>query len=285
MKISCPPLRRPLPSLASLFANRASKRWVLVLAAIGMSSLSIAFGPCATPIYGDDSFVPNQKELPVAAPKDAIVLIGSEKEHMFLSMAGTECNWPIENGVMTSTHAPGNVNHIVSKWHFRDADIHVEFNVSPKSQGNSGIYIHGHYELQILDSHGKKNEEISEQDEGSLYGFSKPLTNAAKPAGEWQVYDIRYRAPRRDAEGKITEQGAVTVWLNGSKVQDNTRFGEPKSVYHPFRHGTTDYLKKIAPKLRSEQVGPVFLQDHGSPTQFRNVWIKPLDDKAHVWAE
>ena len=145
----------------------------------------------------------------------------------------------------------------------------------------SGIYIHGNYELQIFNSYGKK--DVTEQDEGALYGFSKPLVNAAKPAGEWQVYDIRYRAPRRNEEQKIIKPGSVTAWLNGQLVQNNTLFEEPRSVYHPFRYGTTDYLKKIWKKQLATQVGPVFLQDHGSPTRFRNVWIRPLDEKAYLY--
>jgi hypothetical protein len=76
----------------------------------------------------------------------------------------------------------------------------------------------------------------------------------------------------------------VTAWLNGILVQENTRFEEPRSVYHPFRYGTTDYLKPIAVKQKQEQRGPVFLQDHESPTKFRNVWIVPLDDKALTYA-
>lgn len=223
------------------------------------------------------SFRPDQSKLPAPPPAGAIVLFDG-KEHEFLSMAGQTVNWPIEDGCLVSKRSENRVNHIVSRWHFRDADIHVEFNVSEIAEGNSGIYIHGNYELQIFNSYGKK--DVSEHDQGALYGFAKPLVNAAKKPGEWQVYDIRYRAPRRNAEGKITEPGSVTAWLNGQLVQDNTRFEEPRSVYHPFRYGTTPYLKGVGEKQLKTQIGPVFLQDHESPTRFRNVWIKPLDDLA-----
>ena len=153
--------------------------------------------------------------------------------------------------------------------------------VSDVAEGNSGIYIHGNYEMQIFNSFGK--EEMNEHVEGALYGFAKPLVNASRKAGEWQVYDIRYKAPRRDTNGKITEPGSITAWLNGQLVQKETRFEEPRSVYHPFRYGTTDYLKKIWTQQLATQTGPMFLQDHGSPTRFRNVWIKPLDDKAFLY--
>lgn len=225
-------------------------------------------------------FKPDQDKLPVAAPAGAVMLFDGEK-HLFRNMAGDDIDWPIEDGELVSTKKGNRVNHIVSRYHFRDAEIHVEFVVNAKGEGNSGVYLHGNYEMQIFNSFGK--EKFSDHDEGALYGFAKPLVNAARPVGEWQVYDIRYQAPRRDEAGAITEEGRITAWLNGQKVQDNTRFGEPKSVYHPFRYGTTPYLKTIAKQMKSTQVGPVFLQDHGSPARFRNVWVRPLDDKGLMY--
>jgi hypothetical protein len=192
-------------------------------------------------------------------------------------MTGEEINWPVQDGALVST-TKGHQNHIVSKVHFRDADIHVEFMLPEKGPGNSGVYLHGNYELQIFNSADKAEPNMD--DAGAIYGFHKPLVNACKPPGEWQVYDIRYRAPRRDAEGKIVEEGSITAWLNGQKVQDNSKFGEPRSVFHPFRFGTTPYLKQINDQKQKTSVGPVFLQDHGNPVKFRNVWIVPLDDQA-----
>ena len=84
------------------------------------------------------------------------------------------------------------------------------------------------------------------------------------------MFDIRYRAPRRDESGKIVENGTVTVWYNGKKVQDKAEFGEPKSAFHPFRFGTTPYLEKIRDRQKKTMTGPVFLQDHGNPVKFRN---------------
>lgn len=224
-----------------------------------------------------DDFKPDQSKLPVAPPKGAIVLLDEKGNHKFLSMAGEPINWPIEDGVLLST-PKRNQNHIVSKLHFRDADIHVEFLLPEKGPANSGVYIHGNYEVQILNSHGK--EKITQEDAGAVYGFAKPLVNACRKPGEWQVFDIRYRAPRRNPDGKITEPGTVTVWFNGQKVQEDTKFEEPKSVFHPFRYGTTPYLQKIWEQQKKTMTGPVFLQDHGNPVKFRNVWVKPADDKA-----
>jgi Domain of Unknown Function (DUF1080) len=229
----------------------------------------------------ENEFQPKQDQLPVPPPPGAVVLLGEDGKHQFLNKEGVEPNWKVENGELISSRDKRRANHIVSKLHFRDADIHVEFKVDPKGEGNSGVYIHGNYEMQIFNSHGKA--QPTDHDEGSLYGFQKPLVNAARPAGEWQVYDIRYRAPRRNDEGKIVEEGQITAWLNGQKVQDGTRFGEPRSVYHPYRYETTAYLKAIWERQKKTMVGPVFLQDHDSPCRFRNVWVKPLDDQSLMY--
>ena len=212
-----------------------------------------------SPLYGQQAeFAPAQDVLPVPAPKDAIVLFDGKKTNHFLSMTGHPMNWNVKEGELISTRGGRNANHLVSTLHFRDIDIHVEFKLSPSGSGNSGIYLHGNYELQIIRSHGK--EKIGKGDMGALYGFAKPLVNAARRPSEWQVYDIRYRAPRRDEDEKIIEKGSITAWLNSQLVQKETRFGEPKSKYHPYRHGTTPYLQKIWARQKKTMQGPVFLQ-------------------------
>ena len=231
-------------------------------------------------LSAEPNFKPDQSKLPVPPPKGATVLLDKKGNHSFLSMAGEKIDWPITDGVIVSTPKK-NRNHIVSKLHFKDADIHVEFMLPEKGSGNSGVYIHGNYEIQILNSFGKK--KVTQEDAGALYGFSPPLENACRKPGEWQVFDIRYRAPRRDGSGKIVENGTVTVWFNGKKVQDGTRFGEPKSAFHPFRFGNTPYLDKIRDRQKKTMTGPVFLQDHGNPVKFRNVWILPADEHAFMY--
>ena len=225
-----------------------------------------------------DDFAPQQDTLPVVAPLDAITLFDGQTINEFRSKTGEEIDWPVENGALVSTRGDSRSNHIVSSLHFRDAEIHVEFMLPEKGTGNSGIYIHGNYELQIFNSHLK--DKLDQKDMGAIYGIAQPLVNASRPPEVWQVYDIRYCAPRRDASGKITEEGSVTAWLNGQKVQDRTRFGEPKSTFHPFRYKATPYLKKIWATQKRTMTGPVFLQDHDNPVRFRNVWVKPLDELA-----
>ncbi|MCG6157370.1 3-keto-disaccharide hydrolase [Rubinisphaera margarita] len=223
-------------------------------------------------------FKPDQTQLPVKPPADAIVLFDGGATVEFVSKLGEPIDWPLVDGTLESAGGQ-KANHIVSTWHFRDADIHAEFLLPETGTGNSGLYIHGNYEMQIL--HSLDMKRLGQSDMGAIYGFNKPLVNAGRDRGVWQVYDIRYRAPRRDSNGEITEKGSITAWLNGEKVQDNFEFGEPRSVYHPYRSGTTDYLKGIWKKQIATTTGPLFLQDHGHPVRFRNVWIRPLDDHAH----
>ena len=256
-----------------------------MLRPLGFIALLVSIGPLLTAAaedfpFADDanSFQPDQSEIPVKSSEKAIVLFDGKESQQFRAMSGEPINWKIEEGALISARGKGRVNHVVSTVHFRDADIHVEFMLPEKGSGNSGIYIHGNYELQIFNSHAKK--KLNQGDMGAIYGFAPPLVNASRKPGEWQVYDIRYRAPRRDENGKIVQEGAITAWLNGKKVQEGTRFGEPRSTYHPFRYGTTPYLQKIWKQQKATMSGPVFLQDHDNPVRFRNVWIQPLDDKS-----
>ncbi|MEI8227607.1 MAG: family 16 glycoside hydrolase [Planctomycetota bacterium] len=225
-----------------------------------------------------EPFHPQQSPLPVLPPPGAIVLVAIDAAAAppkFVSMAGGPIDWQVKDGGLVVNTTSVHANHIVSTATFRDADIHAEFVVAPEAKGNSGLYIHGHYEMQIFDSYGV--EPPTEQDEGGLYRFSKPLVNAALPPGQWQVYDIRFIAPRRDAKGAVTKPGSITAWLNGKRVQDGLTFTEPRSPYIPYKHGVTDYLRGVEKRLLETGAGPLFLQDHGSPARFRNVWIRPLD--------
>jgi hypothetical protein len=238
---------------------------------VAMTSFSLA--PAAEQSKADPDFRPVQEPLPVKAPDGAIVLFvdGSEGPPKFTAMDGGAIDWKVEDGTLSMEQSIGHRNHILSSEMFRDADIHAEFMTVKKAKGNSGLYIHGLYEMQILDSFGVEPPTI--EDEGALYRFAKPLLNASRPVGEWQVYDIRYTAPRRGEDGKVTTPGRITAWLNGKLVQDGVEFTEPRSPYIPYRHGVTDHLRAIKKRIDETGEGPLFLQDHGSPVKFRNVWF------------
>ncbi len=199
-----------------------------------------------------------------------------------LSMAGRPINWKIDSGALVSRANGKRSNHLVSKLHFRDALIHVEFMLPSTTSGNSGIYIHGLYELQILNSAGKQT--LSDADAGAIYGFAPPLVNACLEPERWQVYDIEYRSPICDAQGTIVKAGSITAKLNGQIVQQNAKIGEPRSRYHPYRYGNTPYLDGIATRMKATMTGPLVLQDHDSPVRFRNVWVLPLDEQAYLYS-
>ena len=174
---------------------------------------------------------------------------------------GTPADWIIEDGIMTVDHGD-----IVSKVTYGDALLHVEFREPDmpeekgQGKGNSGVYVHGCYEIQVLDSYGVAKP--TDGDCSAIYNMYAPLTNACKPAMEWQTYDILIRAPRFGLLGKVKENGIISVFQNGLPVHNNAVL--PRAT----PGGVTD--KPVAE-------GPLMLQDHGNPVSFRNIWVLKLD--------
>lgn len=174
-------------------------------------------------------------------------------------------NWTVnEDGVVLV----GNED-IISDYTFGDAHIHVEWrepdmpDCSGQEKGNSGVYVHGCYEVQVLDSYGIENP--LNNDCSGIYSIKAPLQNACKPALEWQTYDIIFRAPRFNQYGEIKANPRITVIQNGVVVHNN--FELPSVT-----PGGVTEDKRVAR-------GPLMLQDHGNPVSFRNVWVMPLDDE------
>jgi len=155
----------------------------------------------------------------------------------------------------------------ISKEKFGDCIIHLEFNIQPHPQGrrvggNSGVYIQRRYEIQILNTHGRKP---SRGGCGAIYQVRAPSVNAARPPGEWQTYHITFRAPRWEGKKKI-RNARISVIHNGVLIHDN--------VEVPNKTGSG--------RREGPEPGPLYLQYHGNKVLFRNVWILPLkpDDEA-----
>lgn len=153
------------------------------------------------------------------------------------------------------------IQGVTSKHKFQDATVHLEFQLSymptARDQGraNSGCYLQGRYEVQILDSFGLagKNNEC-----GGIYTIRDPSTNMCFPPLAWQTYDIDFTAAKYDADGKKTADAKMTVKHNGVVIHKDV----------PLPKTTT-----AAPVAEGPQPGPLYLQDHGNPIRFRNIWI------------
>ena len=198
-------------------------------------------------------------------PSDAIVLFNGRDMNGWLVDGNQPARCQVEQGVMSCSSGTGNIHTTRT---FESAQIHLEFSVPPmpnqtgQLRGNSGVYIQGKYEIQILDSY--QNPTYPNGMLGALYGQSAPLVNAARPPGEWQTYDVVFHAPRC-INGKIAENGTVTVFLNGILVQDDVTIADATGACGP---------------------GPLLLQDHsgfpGAPDttmRFRNIWLRPLPER------
>jgi hypothetical protein len=159
---------------------------------------------------------------------------------------------------------------IKTKRNFGDCQLHVEWATPEKPEncmtwGNSGVFMLGKYELQILESHD--NKIYADGIAGAVYGQTPPLVNASRKPGEWQSYDIVFTAPKFDGE-KLVEPARFTVFWNGLLVQNHT------ASLGPTRH------REVATYDSRETTGPILLQNHGSTVRFRNVWVRPLEPEA-----
>lgn len=192
-----------------------------------------------------------------------IILFDGTTLDNFTDLDGNPNPWILnDDGTMT---VPGKWVSIVSKATYKDAHIHVEW-MEPdmpeaigQEKGNSGVYIHGCYELQVLDSYGI--ESPNTDDCGGIYQIYRPLVNACKPALEWQTYDIIFRAPRYNERGELAEPARATILQNGQVIHNNVIL---------YRHTPGGLTNSAVPE------GPLMLQDHGNPVKFRNIWIETL---------
>jgi hypothetical protein len=201
---------------------------------------------------------------PGPPPSDAVVLFDGKDLKSWATADGQPIGCAIENEVMACRTGAGN---IYSKATFESAQIHLEFMIpampdqQSQARGNSGVYLQGRYEIQILDSYQNPTYPVGAL--GALYGQSAPLVNPARKPETWQSYDIIFNAPKC-AGAAVADPGSVTVLLNGVLVQNHV----------PIKHeaGACDFGGP----------GPLMLQDHnfeGAPVtvmRFRNIWLRRL---------
>jgi len=201
-------------------------------------------------------------------PSDAIVLFdGSNFDEWISSVDSTAVKWILnDNGSMTVKDKAGDIQ---TKRNFGNIQLHLEWRSNPESsatgqnKSNSGVFLQNRYEVQILDNN--ENDTYVNGQVGSIYKQSMPLAMASSPTGEWNTYDIIYRAPEFDDEGNKTKSAIITVLHNGVLVQNHFEI-----------EGTTEYIGW--PKNKAHGKAPIKLQDHQdqSGVSYRNIWVREL---------
>ncbi len=235
----------PRPALPVMLRSQAAPRFRLLLPGL----LAGLLGACA--------FMPSNF---FATPR---VLFDGRSLDEWRHLDGRDPEWRITpDGSLQVVPGTGD---LVSRRQFGDHRIHLEFRVpempgaSGQAKGNSGVYVQGRYEVQILDSYGM----LPALDRcGAIYGIRAPSTNAARPAGVWQTFEITFRAPRFDAYGNVLENARLTVVQNGVTIHENVEL--PRTT-------TASMSSRIV------REGPLMLQDHGAPVEFRNIRVEDLD--------
>lgn len=237
---------------------------ILALSLLGMTLQAQITDPKATEVWEP---VPRKVSpgMNGGAPSDAITLFnGGDLNEWKSRKDGSAAAWKVANGYMEVVAGKGD---IMTNKKFEDFQLHLEWSAPTEivgegqGRGNSGIFLQEKYEIQILDSY--ESRTYSNGQAASLYKQSIPLVNATVAPGEWNVYDIIYKAPRFNADGVKVGNGHVTVIHNGIVVQN-----------HQMILGTTEYIGM--PKNPAHGAGALILQDHGNPVRYRNIWIREL---------
>ena len=202
------------------------------------------------------------------APNDAVVVFdGKDLSHWRDQKTKGPAGWKLSHDYFEVVKGTGDVETTQA---FGDCQLHIEWATpSPavgedQDRGNSGVFLMGIYEVQVLDSYG--NATYPDGQAGALYGQFPPLVNAVRPPGEWQSYDIVFHGPRFDAQGAVLRPARMTVLLNGVLIQDNRELLGPTT--HKVRTPYSAHPEKL----------PLSLQDHGHPVRYRNVWVREIPD-------
>ena len=197
-------------------------------------------------------------------PSDAVVLFDGSDASGWKGRDGA-IGWKVESGYMEVVGGTGGIESVAQ---FGDCQLHLEYAAPAEvrgdgqGRGNSGVFLLGRYEIQVLDCYD--NPTYADGTTGAIYGQFPPLVNACRKPGEWNAYDIVFVAPRFDGE-ELVSPAYITVFLNGILLQ-----------LHRAAQGPTGH-RNLSEYTLHPTVGPLSLQDHGDPVRFRNIWYRPLD--------
>ena len=193
-------------------------------------------------------------------PENAVQIFNNQDVSNWTQRNGDAANWIVQDGVVAV-----NKGDIMTQERFADFFLHLEFmtpdmpDATGQAKGNSGVFLQGRYEIQVLDSYGI--ETPGKGDCGAIYDQYAPLVNACKPPLEWQTYDVCFRSARVSENGEVLEKTRLTVLQNGIVIHNNVE------------------LPGVTVLAIDEQVGtpgPILLQDHGNDVKYRNIWVLPL---------
>jgi hypothetical protein len=210
---------------------------------------------------------PAAQALPVPPPADAVVLFDGRGLEQWRSADGGPAKWVVKDGAIESVAGAG---YLYSARGFGDVQLHVEWAAPVPAQGksqgrgNSGVFLMGLYEVQVLDSY--QNDTYPDGQAAAIYGQYPPLVNACRPPGEWQTYDIVFRRPRFRPDGGLVAPARITVIHNGVLVQDDV---EP--------WGPTTWLQALPYTAHADRL-PLAFQDHGNPVRYRNIGLRELPE-------
>jgi len=199
------------------------------------------------------------------APSDAVVLFDGTDLSQWCALDGGPTQWILGNGYMECVEGSGYIRTVRN---FGDCQLHLEFATpaavegTGQGRGNSGVFLMGLYEVQVLDSYD--NVTYADGQAAALYGQYPPLVNACRPPGAWQSYDIIFHRPCFGSNGTAIQPARVTVLHNGVLVQD-----------HAALRGPTAWMQRKPYQPHPDKL-PLALQDHGNPVRYRNIWIREL---------
>jgi hypothetical protein len=268
-------MKREIPSVFAPASGRllAAEALMGLVALICLAGTPIAWGqtPARWKVHAMDRprppVVTPANALPVAPPSDARVLFDGSDVSQWRSDDGGPAKWIVKDGYMESVRGSG---YVFTRDSFGDIQLHVEWAAptpasgSGQGRGNSGVFLMGLYEVQVLDSYN--NVTYTDGQAGAVYGQYPPLANASRPPGEWQSYDIIFRRPRFLPDGSLVKPARITVLHNGILVQDTVE-----------AWGPTKWLKHFPYESHPDKL-PISLQDHGNPVRYRNIWLRELPE-------
>jgi Domain of Unknown Function (DUF1080) len=247
-----------------------------ILGALSLLTLNAALGVAVMSNTAQEPgpFPPPKQEPPIVTPgktdsnppSDAIILFdGKDLSRWRSDETGGEAKWKIKDGYVEVVPTTG---YIATRQEFGDCQLHIEW-ASPsevkgegQGRGNSGVFLMERYEVQVLDSYD--NKTYAHGQAGAIYKQHAPLVNASRKPGEWQSYDIIFKAPKFDEQGKVIERARMTVLHNGVLIQNNVE------LYGLTLHDRPALYVAHGPKAALK------LQDHGDPVRYRNIWIRQL---------